>query len=57
VIELEVPRCAGIDIGKAEVVVAVHTPDPRGGRRRQLRSYPTMTWTVPDLVDSDHSGH
>jgi transposase len=42
-IEIEVPRCAGIDIGKEEVVVAVHTPGPNGGRRRQLRSYPTMT--------------
>jgi transposase len=42
-IEIEVSRCAGIDIGKEEVVVAVHTPGPDGGRRRQLRSYPTMT--------------
>jgi transposase len=42
-IEIEVPRCAGIDIGKAEVVVAVHTPGPDGSRRRQLRTYPTMT--------------
>jgi transposase len=42
-IEIEVSRCAGIDIGKEEVVVAVHTPGPNGGRRRQLRSYPAMT--------------
>jgi transposase len=42
-IELEVPRCAGIDIGKKEVVVAVHTPGPDGGRQRTLRSYGTMT--------------
>jgi transposase len=42
-IELEVPRCAGIDIGKKEVVVAVHTPGPEGARRRQLRTYGTMT--------------
>jgi transposase len=42
-IELEVSRCAGIDIGKAEVVVAVHTPGPHGGRQTTLRSYGTMT--------------
>jgi transposase len=42
-IELEVLRCAGIDIGKAEVVVAVHTPGHDGGRSKTLRSYATMT--------------
>jgi transposase len=42
-IELEVPRCAGIDIGKKEVVVAVHTPGPDGGRQKRLRTYGTMT--------------
>jgi transposase len=42
-IELEVSRCAGIDIGKAEVVVAVHTPGPHGGRQTMVRSYGTMT--------------
>ena len=42
-IEAEVSRCAGIDIGKKEVVVAVHTPGPDGARRRQLRTYGTMT--------------
>jgi len=50
-IELEVQRCAGIDIGKAEVVVAVHTPGPGGGRRRQVRSYPTMTRELLALRD------
>jgi transposase len=57
-IELEVQRCAGIDIGKAEVVVAVHTPGANGGRRRQVRRYPTMTrellalrqWLVAEQV-------
>jgi len=50
-IELEVQRCAGIDIGKAEVVVAVHTPGPGGGRRRQVRTYPTMTRELLALRD------
>jgi transposase len=42
-IEVEVSRCAGIDIGKKDVVVAVHTPGPDGGRQKTLRSYGTMT--------------
>jgi transposase len=50
-IELEVQRCAGIDIGKAEVVVAVHTPGPDGGRRRQVRTYTTMTRELLALRD------
>jgi transposase len=50
-IELEVERCAGIDIGKAEVVVAVHTPGPGSGRRRQVRSYATMTRDLLALRD------
>jgi transposase len=50
-IELEVQRCAGIDIGKAEVVVVVHTPAPDGGRRRQLRTYTTMTGELLALRD------
>jgi transposase len=50
-IEVEVDRCAGIDIGKAEVVVQVHTPGPAGGRRRQLRTYSTMTRDLLALRD------
>jgi transposase len=42
-IKIEAQRCAGIDVGKAEVVVTVHTPGPDGARRSQVRSYPTMT--------------
>lgn len=49
--ELEVQRCAGIDIGKAEVVVAIHTPGPGGGRVRQVRTYPTMTGELLMLRD------
>lgn len=50
-IDIEVQRCAGIDIGKAEVVVAVHTPGPGGGRRRQVRTYTTMTRELLMLRD------
>lgn len=50
-IDIEVQRCAGIDIGKAEVVVTVHTPGPGGGRCRQTRTYPTMTRELLMLRD------
>lgn len=36
-------RCAGIDIGKDEVVACVRTPGPGGrGRRKETRSFPTF---------------
>lgn len=50
-LELQVERCAGIDIGKEEVVVRVHTPGPDGGRRRQTRTYATMTRDLLALRD------
>jgi transposase len=53
-IKIEVERCAGIDVGKAEVVVAVHTPDPhdpRGLRRSQVRTYSAMTGQLLLLRD------
>src|SRR3954452_12781403 len=50
-IDVEAQRCAGIDIGKAEVVVSVHTPGPGGGRRRQTRTYTTMTRELLMLRD------
>lgn len=50
-IDIEAQRCAGIDIGKAEVVVAVHTPGPAGGRHRQVRTYTTMTRELLMLRD------
>jgi transposase len=50
-IDIEAQRCAGIDIGKAEVVVAVHTPGPGGARRGQVRTYTTMTRELLMLRD------
>ena len=50
-IELEVQRCAGVDIGKEEVVVAVHVPGPDGRRQRMLRTYSTMTRQLLRLRD------
>jgi transposase len=50
-LDIEAQRCAGIDIGKAEVVVAVHVPGPGGGRRRQVRTYTAMTRELLMLRD------
>jgi Transposase len=41
--ELVVPRCAGLDVAKDEVVACVRVPDGRGGRRQEVRTYPTFT--------------
>jgi transposase len=42
-VELLVPRCAGLDVAKDEVVACVRVPDGQGGRRQEVRSYPTFT--------------
>ena len=37
-------RCAGLDVGKDEVVACVRTPARDGpGRRVELRTFPTFT--------------
>ncbi len=42
-VELLVPRCAGLDVAKDEVVGCVRAPDGQGGRRQEVRTYPTFT--------------
>lgn len=42
-----IERCAGIDVGQAEVVVCARVPDPAGKRCRLIESFGT---TVPDLL-------
>jgi transposase len=42
-VELVHPRCAGLDVAKDEVVACVRTPDGRGGRAQQVRTFPTFT--------------
>jgi transposase len=42
-VELLVPRCAGLDVAKDEVVAGVRGPDGRGGRRQEVRTFPTFT--------------
>ena len=36
-------RCAGLDVGKDELVACVRIPDGRGGRREEVRTFPTFT--------------
>jgi transposase len=47
-----VERCAGLDVGKNEVVACVRTPRPSGkGRQAQLRVFPTFTSSLEELAD------
>jgi len=50
--ELIVERCAGLDVGKDEVVACVRTPSPSGrGRCSELRSFVTFTSGLEELAD------
>jgi len=44
-------RCAGIDIGKHEVVAAIRVPDGSGGRRREVRTFGTFTRQLEQLAE------
>ncbi len=45
-------RCAGIDIGKDEVVACVRTPDPGGrGRRKETRTFRTFVGDLEAMAD------
>jgi transposase len=44
-------RCAGLDIGKDEVVACVRVPDGSGGRRQEIRTYATFTGRLRALAD------
>jgi transposase len=51
-VDVIVERCAGLDVGKDEVVACVRTPRPSGkGRRVQLRVFPTFTSSLEELAD------
>ena len=42
--DVVVERCAGVDIGKDEIVACVRTPKPEGrGRRKQTRTFVSFT--------------
>lgn len=44
-------RCAGLDVAKDELVACVRTPDSDGGRRQEVRTYPTFTSGLEGLAD------
>ena len=47
-----VERCAGLDIGKREVVACVRTPGPGGrGRDKQTRTFSTFTGALEEMAD------
>jgi transposase len=51
-VELLVERCAGIDIGKDEIVACVRTPGPGGkGRAKATRSFPSFTSGLEAMAD------
>lgn len=44
-------RCAGIDVHKKSVTVCLATPGPRGGVKRETRTFGTMTRDLLQLLD------
>jgi hypothetical protein len=36
-VEVLVERCAGLDVGKADLKACIRVPGPRGGRRQQIK--------------------
>jgi transposase len=50
-VELLVERCAGVDIGKADLKACVRVPGPRGGRRQETRTFATTTTSLLQLRD------
>jgi transposase len=50
-VELLVPRCAGLDVAKDEVVACIRVPDGQGGRRQEVRTFPTFTSGLEALAD------
>jgi transposase len=49
--DIIVERCAGLDIGKEEVVAAIRTPGKGGKRRQEVRTFPTFTASVEAMAD------
>jgi transposase len=50
-VELLVPRCAGLDVAKDEVVACVRAPGGKSGRRQEVRTYPAFTSGLEALAD------
>jgi transposase len=51
-VDLLVERCAGVDIGKAEVVASVRTPGPGApGRRKETRTFSSFSADLEAMAD------
>jgi transposase len=51
-VQVLIECCAGIDIGKDEVVVCVRTPGPGGrGRRKRTRTFSAFTGSLEAMAD------
>jgi transposase len=50
-VELLVARCAGLDVGKDEVVACVRVPDGYGGRAQEVRTFSTFTSGLEALAE------
>jgi transposase len=46
-----VERCAGLDVGKDEVVACVRGPGEGGRRRQEIRTFATFTGELEALAD------
>jgi transposase len=50
-VDVLLDRCAGVDIGKDEVVACVRTPGPGGrGRRKETRTYPSFVGSLEAMA-------
>jgi transposase len=49
--DVTVDRVAGIDVAKAEVVVALRVPGPKGIRTQEVRTYPAFTSSLASMAD------
>jgi transposase len=50
-VDIIVERCAGLDVGKDEVVACVRGPGEGGGRRQEIRTFATFTGQLEALAD------
>jgi transposase len=50
-VEVVYERCAGLDVGKDEVVACVRVPDGAGGRRQEVRTYQTFSSGLASLTE------
>ena len=48
-VECLVERCAGLDIGKADLKACLRVPGARGGRRAETRTFATTTGALLGL--------